>query len=127
MDLPIRGWELANVERGRPIQKAQDFHAQVANWSTKHSQKWLKWLDLSVENNNLLVKLENAVEKGNKAKADRYLDYIIESRPCHCEKTYNAYMRYGFYQGECPMKGVCLKGSRKAIRAKIIAELANKD
>ena len=125
--LPIKGWMLVNTERGSPIRKRSDFHPQVAKWSSKHSEKWMKVLDLSIENNKRLRKLEDAIDSEDKQLAEKQLRRIVVNRPCHSQDDYNDYMRYKFYSGECPHQETCFHGSNKAIFNMIMGELAKKE
>lgn len=126
--LPIRGWMLVNLDRGAPIRKASDFHPQVAAWSQRHSERWDKYLKHSIDNNKILQKLERAVEDQDKETATSRMKMMVKTRPCRSQHDYDSYMRYKFYgDTECPLKDVCLNGSDKSVRNKIISELAKKE
>lgn len=124
--IPIKSWMLSNLERARPINKRQDFHPQVASWSRKHSEKWMKHLDLSIKNNKILTKVEAAIDAEDRDEAERHIKRMIVSRPCTDQTTYDNYMRYGFYTGECEHCNACFSGDR-AVRKMITTELAKKE
>lgn len=126
-NLPIQGWVLLNVERGKPITSSRDYHMQVATWDHEKSQKWDKNLQLAIQNNKRLSELEQAIENGEKSEATKYLKRVIANRPCHDEKSYNQFMKYGFYQGVCPHLDVCSGGSNKAVYNRIMSELSKKE
>lgn len=125
--LPIKGWTLSNVERGRPITSLKDFHPQLAVWSRKHSLRWDKYLKSSIENNKLLGKLEDQIEKENPKKAKRVLKEVIENRPCKSQSDYDTYMKYKFYgDTSCNHCDVCFK-SDSAVMERMLLELAKKE
>lgn len=127
-NLPIKGWMLVNLDRGAPIRKESDYHMQVASWSERNSVKWDKYLKHSISNNKNLLKLEKAVDDEDKEAATLYMKKMVKSRPCHSQEDYTAYMRYKFYGDDvCPFKEVCLHGSDKSVRNKIISELSKKE
>lgn len=126
-ELPIRGWMLVNVERGRPIKSNKDYHVQTARWDSDKSRKWDKVLKTSIENNLILTSVEEAVDSSNRDEAKTQIKRMIKNRPCVDEKSYDAYMKYKFFQGKCEHCDVCLGGSNKAIYNRIMSELAKKE
>lgn len=124
--LPIKGWALINVERGRPITKATDYHTQLGVWNKKKAVKWMENIDRAADNNKILTKLEDAVEKGDRDGAEKQIDRMIKNRPCVDQDSYDRFMQYGFYQGSCEHCSTCFSGSHKAIKRMILTELSKK-
>lgn len=126
-DLPIKGWMLINVERGRPIKSKNDYHKQVGTWGEKHSIKWDGILQRSIKHNILLSKLERAVEEKKKDRAQELLQKIVACRPCKSEHDYKRYMVYKHYDGKCPHADVCFSGKNKPVYTRIMDELSKKE
>ena len=121
--LPIKGWVLANLDRAQPIKKPTDFSLIPSEWSHAKSLKWDRILLKASNNNKRLLRLERAINEGNGSKSRKYLQDIIEHRPCISDSTYNNWMFYGFYKGECELKRQCLSCNTTKIRNAIYTKL----
>lgn len=126
LGLPIKGWALSNVERGRPVKSMKDLHPQMASWSRENSLKWDKHLKRAIKNNELLIKLEIAVIKKDTERANRYLQKIIKNRPCTSPEEYKAFMGYKFYgEQKCGLCKECFSSSQRVLE-RIQLELEKK-
>lgn len=126
-NLPIKGWMLINADRGSPVVGPNEFFLQVGEWSRAKSLKWDKLLQESSQNNQRLLRLEKAVEDGDRALAIKKLKSIVVNRPCTDERSYNSYMAYSFFKGKCALCSVCTRGTDKAVLQTIKNKLAEKE
>lgn len=126
-NMPIQAWVLVNAERGKPITSIKDFHVQTGLWSRKHSNKWNGLIIDAVDNNKRLLSVETAVKSSEPKQARTALKEVIKHRPCTDQASYDAFMKYKFYQGSCEHCATCFSGSNKAVYDMVVGELSKKD
>lgn len=114
----IVAWTLVFIDRAKPIQALSDYHKIVRPWKKKNHAHQIRLIDAACDNNERYKKFIDALNASTEynPKAVKALKQMVLHRPCKTEKTYDEWMGYGFYKGECELKGPCLTSNKAAYR-----------
>ena len=114
----IVAWGLIIVDRDRPIQTTADYHKIIRPWKMKNHKKQMRLLEAANDNYKIfqMFQSEMARSKEYNPEAVRLLKEMIVNRPCIDDESYDEWMDYAFYKGECELKEACLKSNKAVYR-----------
>ena len=113
--MPISGFALAYVERGRPIRRAADFHIYVEEWTDERNKEALAVLDKSAAAYSASRAILEKTLSG-KRPDPKLIKQIYEQRPCRSKAQYDKGMSAAFHYESTPCRhlGACCSKNDKS-------------
>lgn len=114
----IVAWGLIIVDRDRPIESTKDYHKIIKPWKEHNHKKQLRLLSAANDNYLLFDEFRQIMSKSKdyNPEAVKLLKEMIINRPCIDDESYDEWMDYAFYKGECEFKKSCLKSNKAVLR-----------
>lgn len=114
----IVAWGLIIVDRDKPIESTKDYHKIIKPWKIHNHKKQMRLLNSANDNYLLFDEFRQIMARSKEynPEAVKLLKEMIINRPCIDDESYNEWMDYAFYKGECEFKEACLKSNKAVLR-----------